>query len=130
MASHLEELEGSTTRIYSHVLGGFREKKKKKEEDWQQMLAQGQSFKKKIVSVSILLCKIFVFKTSSSTSKELSWNSSLSAGFLFASECAFGSSQKWFLFDILTSLRLIYELKLGLNEFAMVYVLGILFNVF
>ena len=39
------EPEGSTTRIYSYVLEVFGERKKKK--DWQQMLAQGQSLKKK-----------------------------------------------------------------------------------
>lgn len=66
------------------------------------------------------MCKIFILKTSSTTSKEQSWNISLSVGFLFASGFAFGSSQKWFLFAILKSLRLIYELKLiGLNEFTM-----------
>ena len=30
-ASHMPQLEGPTTRIYSYVLGGFGEKKKKKE---------------------------------------------------------------------------------------------------
>ena len=39
-ASHIEELEGITTRIYNYVLGLWGGKKK---EDWQQMLAQGQS---------------------------------------------------------------------------------------
>ena len=29
MASHIAELEGSTTGIYNYVLGGFGEKKKK-----------------------------------------------------------------------------------------------------
>ena len=43
--SHIAEPEGSTTRIYNHVLGDFEEKKKKKK-DWQQMLAKGQSLKK------------------------------------------------------------------------------------
>ena len=33
-AAHREELEGLTTRIHNHVLGGFGEEKK--EEDWQQ----------------------------------------------------------------------------------------------
>ena len=42
-ASHTAQPEGPTTRINSYVLGGFGEKKEKKEEDWQQMLAQGQS---------------------------------------------------------------------------------------
>ena len=41
-ASHIEELEGPTSRIYNYVSGSFGEKEKK-EEDWQQMLAQGQS---------------------------------------------------------------------------------------
>ena len=41
VASHIEKLEGPTTRIYNYVLGGFGKKKKKeKKEDWQQMLAQ------------------------------------------------------------------------------------------
>ena len=44
-ASHIEELEGLTTIIYNYVLGPWGEKKK--EEDWQQMLAQGQSFSPK-----------------------------------------------------------------------------------
>ena len=39
--SHIEELEWFTIRIYSCVLG-LREEEKK-EENWQQMLAQGQS---------------------------------------------------------------------------------------
>ena len=40
--SHMAQPEGSTTRIYNYVLGGFGEKKKKggKKEDWQQVLAQ------------------------------------------------------------------------------------------
>ena len=42
VAAHAE-LEGLTTRIYNHVLGLWGGKKKK-EEDWQQMLAQGESF--------------------------------------------------------------------------------------
>ena len=41
-ASHIEELEGLTTRIYNYVLWLWGEKERKKEEeDWQQMLAQG-----------------------------------------------------------------------------------------
>ena len=40
-ASHIEELEGLTTRIYNYELGLWGEKKK--DEDSQQMLAQGQS---------------------------------------------------------------------------------------
>ena len=47
MASHIEEPEGPTTRIYNYALGGFGEKKKK--EDWQQMLAQVPIFKKKLI---------------------------------------------------------------------------------
>ena len=43
VASHIAELEGPTTRIYNYVQGGFGEKKK----DWQQMIAQGQTLKKK-----------------------------------------------------------------------------------
>ena len=41
-ASHLEELERHTTRIYNYV-PGLQAGKKMREEDWQQMLAQGQS---------------------------------------------------------------------------------------
>ena len=41
-AAHTEELERHITRIHNHVLGLWGEEKKK-EEDWQQMLAQGQS---------------------------------------------------------------------------------------
>ena len=37
------ELEGLATRVYSHALGGLWGEKKK-EEDWQQMLAQDESF--------------------------------------------------------------------------------------
>ncbi|WP_187114573.1 hypothetical protein, partial [Fusobacterium necrophorum] len=52
---HIAQPEALTTRIYNCVLGGFGEKKGRKEgrkwrerernkkEDWQQMLAQGQS---------------------------------------------------------------------------------------
>ena len=46
-ASHKAQPEALATRIYSYVLGGFREKKKKKEKDWQQMFAQVPIFKKK-----------------------------------------------------------------------------------
>ena len=42
----MEELEGPATIIYNYELGNFGEKENKKEEDWQQMLAQGQSLKK------------------------------------------------------------------------------------
>ena len=42
-AGHIEELEGLTTRIYNYVLGLWGEKNKR-EEDWQQMLTQGESF--------------------------------------------------------------------------------------
>ena len=41
-AAYIEELEGFTTRIYNHALGLWGGKKKL--EDWQQMLAQGESF--------------------------------------------------------------------------------------
>lgn len=79
----------------------------------------------KFTTLSILLCKIFILKTPSITSKESSWNISLSVGFLFASGSAFGSPQKWFLFAILKSVRLIYELKLiALNEFTMAWMVG------
>ena len=43
----MPQLEGLTTKIYNYVLGGFGEKKLKKKEDWQQLLAQVPSFKKK-----------------------------------------------------------------------------------
>ena len=42
VASHVEELEEPTTRKYNYALGLWGGKKTK--EDWQQMLAQGQSF--------------------------------------------------------------------------------------
>ena len=42
VAAHIE-LEGLTTRIDNYVLG-LRGGKKKREEDWQQMLAQRESF--------------------------------------------------------------------------------------
>ena len=44
VAAHVKELEGLTTRIYSHALGLWGGAKRKKKEDWQQMLAQGESF--------------------------------------------------------------------------------------
>ena len=47
VVAHIEELEGLTTRIYYYVLGlwGGKEKEnQKREEDWQQVLAQGESF--------------------------------------------------------------------------------------
>ena len=43
-----EELEQLTTSIYNYLLGLWRGKKKKEEEDWQQMLAQGEFFPAKI----------------------------------------------------------------------------------
>ena len=44
VTSNIAQLEGPTTGTYNYVLGGFEEKKKEeKKEDWQQMLAQGQS---------------------------------------------------------------------------------------
>ena len=51
--AHTEELEGPATRIYGCVLGLWRGEDKKRQEDWQQMLAQGESFSaKKKLSVS------------------------------------------------------------------------------
>ena len=44
VVAHIEELEGLTTRIYNHALGLWSGGK---EEDWQQMLAQGESFPEK-----------------------------------------------------------------------------------
>ena len=58
VVAHIEELDGLTTRMHNYVLrlwGGG----KKREEDWQQMLAQGQSFpakKKKGFKMSNILC--------------------------------------------------------------------------
>ena len=46
VAVHVEEIEGLTARIYNHLLGLWGGKHKK-EEDWQQMLAQGQSSSQK-----------------------------------------------------------------------------------
>ena len=42
VVTHIE-LEGLTTKIHNYVWD-FGEKKKKREEDWQQMLAQSESF--------------------------------------------------------------------------------------
>ena len=42
VVAHVEELEGLTTKICSYALGLWGGKRK--EEDWQQMLAQGESF--------------------------------------------------------------------------------------
>ena len=57
MESHIEELEGLTTRIYNYVLGLWGEKNK--QEDWQPMLAMGQSSLKKIKSSKFIFlsCK-------------------------------------------------------------------------
>ena len=60
-ASHIAELERSTTRVYNYILGGFGEKKKrKKEEDWQQMLAVNSKAnlkkKKKIWMITLDFC--------------------------------------------------------------------------
>ena len=41
--THIEELEGLTTRIYNYVLG-LCGGTKKREEDWQQMWQQAESF--------------------------------------------------------------------------------------
>ena len=46
-APHTEELEGPTTKIYNCVLGLWGREKKEREVDWQQMLAQSKSLKKK-----------------------------------------------------------------------------------
>ena len=43
VVAHVEELEGLRTRIYSYALGLWGGKGKK-EEDWQQMLAEGDYF--------------------------------------------------------------------------------------
>uniref|UniRef100_A0A9L0RSB3 Reverse transcriptase domain-containing protein n=1 Tax=Equus caballus TaxID=9796 RepID=A0A9L0RSB3_HORSE len=44
----MPQLGGPTTKIHNYVLGGFGEKKRRKEkEDWQQLLAQVPSFRKK-----------------------------------------------------------------------------------
>ena len=48
-ASHMAQPEGPTTRMYNYVLGLWGEEEEKKKEDWQQMLAQVPSFKKKVV---------------------------------------------------------------------------------
>ena len=45
VVAHIEELEGPKTRTYNCVLGLWGGKKR--EEDWQQMLAQGESFQGK-----------------------------------------------------------------------------------
>ena len=42
--AHIKELEGLTTRIYGYILGLWLGEKKEREKDWQQMLAQGDSF--------------------------------------------------------------------------------------
>ena len=46
VAAHTEELEGLTTRIHNYVVGVWGGEKER-EEDWQQMLAQGESFPEK-----------------------------------------------------------------------------------
>ena len=51
--SLIAELEGLITRIFDYVLGLRGEKKK--EEDWQQMLAQGQSSSPKSIPLKIIL---------------------------------------------------------------------------
>ena len=62
VVAHIEELEQLTTRIYNHAMGLWGVKKQK-EEDWQWMLAHGESFpakkkkKKKMgEGVEIILC--------------------------------------------------------------------------
>ena len=52
-----EELEEPITIKYTSMHWGFGEKEKKKEEDWQQMLAQGESpphpSKKHLIKITI-----------------------------------------------------------------------------
>ena len=43
----MPQQEGSTTRIYNYVMGGFGEKKQEEKKDWQQLLAQVPIFNKK-----------------------------------------------------------------------------------
>ena len=43
----MPQLEGPTTKIYNHVLGGFVEKKQEKRKDWEQLLAQVPILKNK-----------------------------------------------------------------------------------
>ena len=43
VADHIGEIEGLTIRIYNYILGLWGGEKKR-EEDWQQTLAQGESF--------------------------------------------------------------------------------------
>ena len=62
----MEELEWLTTRIYNYVLGLWGGKEKK-EEDWQQTLAQGESFPEKKKKYGMLELKDTVVQTS------LSW---------------------------------------------------------
>ena len=45
-ASHIAQPEALTTRIYNYKPEVLGEKKKKKKEDWQQILAQVQIFKR------------------------------------------------------------------------------------
>ena len=73
MVAHIEELEGLTTKIYNHALGDFGEREKKRK-DWQQMLAQGESFpaKKKGSSSSVVLVLCRLGLTVGETAIELS----------------------------------------------------------
>ena len=59
----MPQLEGSTTKIYNYVLGGFGEKKQKerKEEDWQQLSAQVPIFKEKHYTISLIQIKTLKF---------------------------------------------------------------------
>ena len=45
--SHMQQLEGPTTKIYNYVLGGFGEKKQEKKKDWQELLAKVPILQKK-----------------------------------------------------------------------------------
>ena len=44
VATHTKEPERPTTRMCNYVLGLWGGRKKEREEDWQQKLAQGESF--------------------------------------------------------------------------------------
>ena len=49
----MPQLEGTTTKIYNYVLGGFGEKKQnRKKKDWQQLLAQVPIFKEESTAKS------------------------------------------------------------------------------
>ena len=75
MAPHTAELEGRTTRMYYCVLGDWERRKKKTEQDWQQMLAQGHFFLKKmclyITQLETLISKITFLKLSVHNERDL-----------------------------------------------------------